>query len=152
MTTIDQTTITFQRLIESCQQAQHQFRRAAEMAESENLKRLLEIYAHQRTRFADELQKHLPELSKQSDAANEKSSFNSAKYPDPRIFAECMAAEIRALDIYKEALASHMPRKAQFLVAAQYSLMQRVHDRILSTLRGINRNPEFTAGARPAFA
>lgn len=125
-----------QKLIESCQQTREGFRCAAEAVSSSELKRLFGIYAQQRTRFAEELRQHLP-------SADDASFGREAEWETleaSEALRRCFDADKRALDLYSQALASGgMPTKAHFLVSAQYSLLQRVHERV----RGIFSN---TAG------
>lgn len=115
-------------LISSCQQAQKRFRCAAESVNNEDWKRLFSIYAQQRTRFAEELRQHLPAEENIQDCTGE---AGGARSDGDDILRDCLDADQRSLEAYSRALAARsMPTKAHFLVSAQYSLLQRVHERV----------------------
>jgi hypothetical protein len=119
-------------LIRSCHQAQQSFQTAAEAVQDESAKRLLSIYAHQRTRFAEELKEHLSDglmlAMERYDGASERPT---AQLDAEAVLRACLDAELQSLDAYNNALESgRMPTRAHFLVSAQYSLLQRVHERV----------------------
>lgn len=128
-------TETMEELISSCRDAQERFRCAAETVANEEWKRLFSLYAQQRTRFAEELRQHLPARAEGAAAGSSDGAPCQRDWGDA--LRECLDADQRSLDAYSRALAArNMPTKAHFLVAAQYSLLRRVHERV----RGICAN------------
>jgi hypothetical protein len=117
-------------LISSCRHAQERFRCAAETVTNEEWRRLFSIYAQQRTRFAEELRQHLPA----QDGDDFSSGADATGYARPEwddVLQECLDADQKSLETYSRALAARsMPTKAHFLVSAQFSLLQRVHERV----------------------
>jgi hypothetical protein len=142
---VDDTSVTFNRLIETCEEAEASFREAAELSDDAATRRLLTLYSQQRTRFAEELRKHLPGPLA-SSGRNFGSPFASATQESNDILTRCLTMETRALDRYRDALRERIPAKAHFLVAAQYALMQKVHERMLSLLPANQ-----ASSARPAI-
>src|SRR5688572_30726918 len=65
--TVDQKTTLVSQLINSCYKAENGYRSAADSVEDATLKRLFEIYAQQRIRFAEELREYLPETAEDLD-------------------------------------------------------------------------------------
>jgi DNA-binding transcriptional MocR family regulator len=130
-----------EKLISSCRHTQESFRCAAEVVNDTEWKRLFGIYAQQRTRFAEELREHLPPGA--DGAGNRGSGMVAwAEMEKNEILRECLDAEKRSLDLYSQALASRgMPTRAHFVVSAQFSLLQRVHDRVHGTFAS-NRKTE----------
>lgn len=134
--TLDYKTDLISRLINSCYNAQAGYRQAASCVEDATLKRLFEIYAQQRTRFAEELTEYLPAYEVRFAQECETES-------QPRLYGEsgqeflrqCLEADARNLAHYKEALAHRaLPSRAQFVISSQLALMERVHDRLTSIL------------------
>lgn len=146
--TRDDTTHTLRKLIRSCKEAQEGFRTAAEQSQNPDLKRLFNIYAHQRSRFEAELREHVlcdGEGIEETGGEFQKQNRESHPNEESAILNECLATDSRALDLYRHALSGRIPSKAHFLIAAQYSLMQRVHAR----LAGMTR-PAIVPGVRIA--
>src|SRR5688572_30160040 len=81
-------------LISSCYEAQERFRSAADSSDDETLKRLFEIYAQQRTRFAQELREHLPADSEECDA--ETNSFEGGTDRNDSL-RSCLDSDLRTL-------------------------------------------------------
>ena len=141
---IEETTVTFENLISTCKEAQARFRSAAAAAEDKAIRRLLGIYAQQRTRFAEELLQEMgspSSASRQAGDAGAENGLTAQKSPssDLDLLRECLKSESRALESYKDALGARIPTRAHFLVAAQHQLMQRAHERMqgmLATPRG----------------
>ena len=126
-------------LIRSCCKAQQGFRSAAKAVGDTPLKRLFEIYAQQRTRFADELREYLPAFDDSYGASAAKGDglyFQDAQDAHGTLsqhdfLRECLKLEDKTLSLYKDALAhGALPTRAHFLISSQLSLMQRVHDRM----------------------
>src|SRR5688572_4927256 len=65
--TVESSNQVMRELISSCYEAQERFRSAAASSEDDTLKRLFEIYAQQRKRFAQELREHLPSNSEDTE-------------------------------------------------------------------------------------
>jgi hypothetical protein len=136
---IDQSSRTVCQLIDSCHRSHQGFRSAAEVVNDTNLKRLLDIYAQQRTRFAEELRDCMPSLLLPDPGMEDRpvtedirSSAGAA-----RLLEECLESDRRTLALYREALADRaIPTRAHFLISAQCSLLQRVYDRMNSLLNG----------------
>jgi hypothetical protein len=127
----DQTSLTLCRLLRACQLAEQRFRQAAEKVTDMSAKRLLTLYSHQRTRFALELRQEF-------GAAAEKEFLEEQGFQDEwdeskcneNIFQVCAESDQKSLEVYERALREPIPRKAHFLIAAQYALMQQVYTRI----------------------
>src|SRR4051812_30499997 len=133
---VEQTTGVVQRLIESCQEARQGFSLAAEATEDFTLKRLFNIYAQQRSRFAEELRECGGYERNHGDAASQLREWSlSARDNDRELLECCLAADEQTLQLYREAMRKHIPRKAHFLISAQLSLMERVHERMHGLLR-----------------
>lgn len=49
---------------------------------------------------------------------------------DDELLRWCLRVDADSLKEYRQALDSTRPSKTQFLISAQYSLMQRAHDRM----------------------
>jgi hypothetical protein len=139
-----------QRLIDSCVEAHHGFRLAAEATEDPTLKRLFTIYAHQRSRFAEELKEYVSGIPMQEPppVLTEWRLDNNA---DAELIQHCIDANKESLRVYQETLQHRISRKAHFLISAQFSLMQRVHERMHNLLaeetKPMNRVNVLTEGA-----
>ena len=121
-------------LISSCYEAQEHFRSAAARSEDLTLKRLFEIYAQQRTRFAEELREHLPVVD--GDEAQGADGGDPEEGTSGDLLADCLSSDSRTLRLYKEALASRdLPTRTHFLIAAQLALLERAHDRVSSLVQ-----------------
>jgi hypothetical protein len=122
----------FQKLIASCHRSQQQFMRAAEAICNSDLKRLLRIYSQQRSRFAEELKAHLPGATAEqgSFSQTEELEIERTTPSDAELLRWCLEADAASLREYQHALGSTSPSKTQFLVSAQYSLMQQAHERM----------------------
>ncbi|MGZ8899355.1 MAG: DUF2383 domain-containing protein [Limisphaerales bacterium] len=125
-------------LISSCYEAQEGYRSAASAVEDETLRRLFEIYAQQRTRFAEELREYLP-MSEETDF---ETGTTTQFFGDQRVLSrhesirECLEIDSRTLEMYKEALAHRMlPTRTHFLISSQLALLERVHDRMSTMLQ-----------------
>lgn len=147
---LENTIVTFERLISACRETKEGFRRAAAAAEGQAVRRLLNIYAQQRARFADELRVEMsgPPAGSEGDSHR---MLEPAAAPERRpgasdleLLRECLQTELRALASYQDALGSRVPTKTHFLVSAQFSLMQRARDRIQGLLAD-------AASARPSL-
>jgi hypothetical protein len=119
-------------LINSCFKGQDGYRTAAGIVEDITLKRLFEIYAQQRTRFAQELMDYLPmgNADFQSDSTSKpvRSGRRSSRHDSIR---ECLDMDAKIVTLYKEVLAQRtLPSRAHFLISSQLALLQRVHDRL----------------------
>jgi hypothetical protein len=141
MTTVDQNTKTICELIDSCRDTHEVFRYAAETVASSALKRLFELYAQQRSRFAEELGGFAPV---DWTSARCKTSFSIEANPltdEAELLSDCLKREQSALTLYRKVLAERtLPTKARFLVSAQLALLERVHGRIES-MRSAPRPP-----------
>ena len=129
---IDNKTRLVSLLIHSCQRAQEGFRSAAGAVEDESLRKLFQIYAQQRTRFAEELRQYLPlevECSETERAVERSRERNGVTERDS--IRECMEIDSTTVALYKEALAQRaLPTRAHFLISSQLALMERVQDRM----------------------
>lgn len=121
-----------ERLIETCQRSQRGFKAAAEAAQNEDLKRLLNLYSHQRTRFAAELKAHCQMGEISSPTVSETQGQRFSGQSDDQILDACLQHDATCLDAYAQVLASRVPGRAHFLISAQYSLLQQVHQRMRS--------------------
>jgi hypothetical protein len=126
---INATSSAFQRLIESCQRSHQHFSRAAAATSDNELKRLLEIYSKQRNRFAEELKAHLPDPCGGGALASN-TEENALPGSDAEWLRWCLEADAASLREYQQALGAVSPSKTQFLISAQYSLMQQAHERM----------------------
>lgn len=145
---IDYKTRLVTQLISSCYKAQNGYRSAASAVEDDALRRLFEIYAQQRTRFAEELREYLP-ISESIEGHGETPAY---MFSDERSrsgresIRQCLEIDSRTLDLYKEALAHRsLPTRAHFLISAQLALMQRVHDRMSTMLQDRAARPSLQA-------
>ncbi|MGV3773825.1 MAG: hypothetical protein ACO1QB_13055 [Verrucomicrobiales bacterium] len=126
----DQTSLTFHRLLRACRIAEQRFHKAAEKVTDMGTKRLLTLYSQQRTRFALELKQEFanvvdkPAMDAQSDEDVELPGSNQA------VLQLCAESDQKSLEEYERALREPIPRKAHFLIASQYALMQQVYSRI----------------------
>ena len=134
----EQKTKLVSQLISSCYQAQDGYRSAARVVEDLTLRRLFELYAQQRIRFAQELREYMP-LEDESSPTTE---TPTDLFTDRRTVTgkdsirQCLEIDARTLTLYKEALAYRaLPSRAHFLISSQLALMQRVHDRMDLMLR-----------------
>src|SRR5687768_9168278 len=112
---IDQRTCTMRHLMNSCYEAEESFRSAAEASEEGPLKRLLELYAQQRTRFAEELREYVP-----FEIDSPQSPHATMKDTDPAVddVSKCVQTDASAISLYKQALAERtLPTRAHFLVS-----------------------------------
>jgi hypothetical protein len=141
----DQSARTVCQLIDSCYRSQEGFRSAAQAVDDINLKRLLDIYAQQRTRFAEELRECMPSplLPDFVRRGEEQASAGLATDEKPaNVLEDCLESDRRTLALYREALADRaIPTRAHFLISAQCSLLERVHDRMYGLLSGFARGP-----------
>lgn len=137
---IEETRVTFERLISTCEETREKFRQAAAAAEDNSVRRLLNLYAQQRTRFAEEL---LQEIYGTESPSLEPGTFiqdgggrssSGADATDLELLRQCLQSETKALESYKDALGSRIPTRAHFLVSAQHSLMQKAHERMQGML------------------
>ena len=134
---LDQAHSTMNSLIRSCRDAHYGYRLASESAIDSNLKRLFSIYAHQRTRFAEELRGYLGETDQDAKGSPDCSDWlQSNPNTDRELLQNCLKADRQLLDLYQQAMKTGISAKAQFLLSAQFSLIQRVHERINGLLDG----------------
>jgi hypothetical protein len=118
-------------LINSCYKAQEGYRWAADAADDENLKRLFEIYALQRTRFAQELREYLPMDDLLEDRVGSPAVDGKCTATRQESIRECLERDGRTLALYKEALAQRsLPIRAHFLISSQLALLEKVYDRM----------------------
>jgi hypothetical protein len=130
-------------LIRSCHQAQQGFQIAAEAVQDESAKRLLSIYAHQRTRFAQELKEHFSEGLTQGFEVSHEPQWPARELDAEAVLRACLDAELQSLNAYSNALESgRMPTRAHFLVSAQYSLLQRVHERVHGMVSSLQKDQQ----------
>jgi hypothetical protein len=129
-TLINKTGSAVQELIQTCQRSQQEFKRAADSITDSDVKKLLILYSQQRTRFAQELKAHLTQwLETDHDEVFDRDGDCES---DPDILKWCLEKDTNSLRAYEKALTLVSPSKAQFLISAQYSLMQQVHKRMLT--------------------
>ena len=134
--TVHSSTDLVMQLVESCRHTQEGFRHASQAVACGDLKRLFGIYSQQRTRFAEELCQYLP-----AGAAGPAQKTEWSALAPAEIMRRCLDADKSSLDLYGQALASGgMSSRAHFLISAQYSLLQRVHERGLGIFA--SRSPE----------
>ena len=135
---IDSSSRVIHELISSCHEARERFRSAAAGSGNDILKRLLEIYAQQRSRFAEELRDHL--LSHRhgdSPESSEVHEWNRSFSLGEDSLRDCLDSDSRTLQLYRQALSSRdLPTRTLFLISSQLALLERAHDRV-STL--VNR-------------
>ena len=135
--TADTKSMLVSQLINSCYRTQDGYRSAATAVDDQSLKRLFEIYAQQRTRFAEELRDYLPEGEGFGEAVMETDvePRASARVDRHTSIRECLEMDARNLALYREALARRtLPTRAHLTISAQLALMQRVYDRMNSML------------------
>jgi hypothetical protein len=144
---IDKKTRLVSQLISSCYQAQDGYRSAASTVRDETLRKLFQIYAQQRTRFAEELREHLPyEIDSGGRATQSQGSAaqNGTTEGDP--IRECLEIDSKTVAMYKEALSQRaLPTRAHFLISSQLALLERVQARMNLMLT----NPPGAKMARP---
>jgi hypothetical protein len=120
-------------LIFSCYEAEERFRSVAANSHDWTLKRLFEIFAQQRTRFAEELRDHLP-LSDDNSAQGGDPLSNQSS-PGESFLQDCLESDSRTLQLYRKALASRaIPTRTQFLISSQLALLERAHERVTSLI------------------
>jgi hypothetical protein len=129
---IDNKTRLVSQLIRSCYDAQEGYRCAASAVEDENLRKLFEIYAQQRTRFAEELRAYLPmDGGECGGRENSPEIFGERESTARDSIRECLETDSRTVALYKDALAQRaLPTRAHFLISSQLALMERVQDRM----------------------
>ncbi len=117
-------------LISSCYEARESFRSAAAVSEDWTVKRLLEIYAQQRTRFAEELREHL----EADEGSSQRDEADTCWYPDRSdSLRTCLDRDARTLELYRQALAAReLSTRMHFLIASQLALLERAHERVSS--------------------
>lgn len=147
----DHTHSTMNNLIRSCREAHDGFRCASETAMDSDLKRLFNIYAHQRTRFAEELCGYLGEKSSDLSRKSEKilRQFDEAT-DDRQLLKNCVETDRRLLELYQQAMKTGISTRAQFLLSAQFSLIQRVHERMNGMLMDAPKIPRMNLSVERA--
>lgn len=133
--TLDYRSRLVSELISSCLKAREGYRLAADLVEDAGLKRLFEIYAQQRSRFAKELTAYLP--LDEADMGGTEMPFATGERVLTRqeSIRECLTMDARTLALYKEAIAQRtLPTRAHFLISAQLALLQQVYDRMRTIL------------------
>lgn len=158
---IEETRVTFERLISTCEETRERFRQAAAAAENTSVRRLLNLYAQQRTRFAEELLQEIHGAEPHASADGASLLHESGPKPaastdgsDMELLRQCLQTETRALESYRDALGSRIPTRAHFLVSAQHSLMQKAHERmqgLLADAMHTGSGMHFTSVARTAL-
>jgi hypothetical protein len=139
---LDQTSQVMRQLIHCCREAQVGFRLAADATENQGLKRLLDIYAQQRTRFAEELREYIPDQPEISFEVRSSGAASAGTRSDADLLQHCLQQDEKTLALYQRALQqTGIPTKAHFLISAQLSLMQRVRDRMSTMLNGTSSSP-----------
>ena len=131
--------MTFERLISTCKETREKFRQAAAAAEDKSVRRLLNLYAQQRMRFAEELFQEIYGCAAHCRATDEQgegtaSPTRGASGSDLELLRQCLQSENQALESYKDALGARIPSRVHFLVSAQHSLMQKAHERMQGML------------------
>jgi hypothetical protein len=138
--TIEGSTRVMRQLISSCHEAEQRFRFAASGADDLTLKRLLEIYAQQRNRFAEELKEHLPAYDTQYERQVSVSADGSAAVEGEQedSIRSCLDGDSKTLQLYRQALAARdLPTRTHFLISSQLALMERARERVI----GLVQNP-----------
>lgn len=131
----DQHTILMRELLRSCYKAGASFRSAAEVVSDVATKRLFEIYAQQRVRFAEELRAYTPFPMDECDETYDR--LNGRAGTDDQL-RNCLKINARVLALYRDALAARaLPTRAQFVVSAQLALMEPVQDRMAMLVQGM---------------
>ena len=146
---VSNTTETFDKrtvmrdLISSCYEARGRFQSAAEQSKDDQLKRLFQIYAQQRTRFAEELREHL-HSSDDDNFASGVTQFGSSGGTDS--IRDCLQSDWNSLQLYKQALASReLPTRTHFVISSQLALLERAHERVSTLLQQPRNNGGHTA-------
>lgn len=143
--TTDNKTALLAELISSCYKAREGYRSAASTVSDEALKRLFELYAQQRTRFAEELREYLPfEMDQQLCDTGVRSEAATGQMTKENPIEGCLKRDASTLALYRETLARRtLPIRTHFLISSQLALMQGVYDRVQQML--MNERP----AARP---
>src|SRR6188768_2406672 len=122
MTGLHQSAQIIRGLIEVCRETHEGFRSAAESAPNSTLKNLLQLYAQQRSRFADEL-RGFASQDPTTSTGNVRSRHSGASTEEADRLQTCLEKERSLLALYRNALAGRtLPTKAHFHVSAQLAL------------------------------
>jgi hypothetical protein len=136
--TIEGSTRVMRQLISSCHEAEQRFRFAASGADDLTLKRLLEIYAQQRNRFAEELKEHLPAHNTQYERPISADVSAAVEGEEEDSIRSCLDGDSKTLQLYRQALAARdLPTRTHFLISSQLALMERARERVI----GLVQNP-----------
>jgi len=130
-------------LIETLNDGQEGFKKAAEGVTNPNLKSLFRDYSQQRSRFATALQSEARrqgeidrETSSSATGALHRGGINLKSVvtggDEHAILAECERGEDSAVEEYKQALADGLTPSTQELLSRQFVEIKAAHDRIKS--------------------
>ena len=150
---IDSTSTLVRDLIRSCEKACECFRIAAEGATAQELKRLFNLYALQRARFAEELRQNVPFMAEDNESGDPAEEWVSPApfTTDIDLLAHCLEADERLLESYSRMLKQKLPPRQHFFLSAQFSLLQRVHERIGNMLGGATQAASTSTGVTITF-
>jgi uncharacterized protein (TIGR02284 family) len=124
-------------LIETCTDAQEQFRLAAEHTCNSEFRRLFNIFSQQRAQFVSEL---LTELHRLEGARRQESREHQEHLrgeaarithgDESAVIAACQRQEKAAINRYQEALGRDLPLDVQYVVKRQYMDIRDAYDRM----------------------
>jgi uncharacterized protein (TIGR02284 family) len=124
---------TLSDLILVCRNAERGFRRAMETARLAEIKRLFDMYAKQRARFALQLETEVVRLGGLIPTENgigNKSRVKSAVTDDGSVVAACTHMEEDCMRAYREALANDLPLPLHTVVERQNAALVAALGRI----------------------
>jgi uncharacterized protein (TIGR02284 family) len=129
-------------LLEICRDGAHGFAFVAQQAAAPDVRDLFQTLAEERERLADELIPHVHRLGGQALTEGTTAGAlhrawtllknNVSRHHDAALLAEAERGERLAMRAYQEALAGMLPPTVTDLVAGQYAIITRAHERIVA--------------------
>lgn len=131
---------TLQRLLNTCKEGKDRFLAAADIVSDQRLKTLFTQYAHERARFAAELEDEVrrlggdvkpPQPAEALHLPRWTGTWSSLeRYPVDALLSECERGEDLALEKYYRALTTDLPEDSYQLIERQFDAVKQAYDRI----------------------
>jgi uncharacterized protein (TIGR02284 family) len=147
---VDETSSTLNRLIQTCKDGEKGFQAAAEGVNDPNLRHLFESYSQQRGEFAAELQLEVRRLGEEPAESGHAAAALHRGWMEIKaavtdrdegaVISECERGEDLALQAYEQALGSALSSDIEQIIERQFLKIKEAHDQVRSLERAHSRH------------
>ena len=128
---MDKNTALLRELMSSCSEAGKRYQTASGLTEDDVMKRLFDIFARQRLRFAEELRDCAPGSNVEAGGSSPRPVSGETSESENQIVDHCLESDVQTLALYREAVAdTGLPARTRFLVSSQLALFELGHHRV----------------------